>query len=38
VEKTSSAFHKGLLRGLFDTDGICAGTQVKGVSVRLKSE
>jgi ribonucleoside-diphosphate reductase alpha chain len=35
VEKTSSDFHKGLLRGLFDTDGSVQGTQVKGVSVRL---
>lgn len=35
MEKTSSEFHKGLLRGLFDTDGSVQGTQEKGVSVRL---
>lgn len=35
IEKTSSAFHCGLLRGLFDTDGSVQGTQAKGISVRL---
>ena len=35
MEKTSSEFHRGLLRGLFDSDGSVQGTQVKGVSVRL---
>ncbi len=35
IERTSSEFHKGLLRGLFDTDGSVQGTQAKGVSVRL---
>ncbi|MBS0541792.1 MAG: ribonucleoside reductase, partial [Proteobacteria bacterium] len=35
MEKTSSAFHRGLLRGLFDSDGSVQGTQAKGVSVRL---
>ncbi len=35
VEKTSSAFHRGLLRGLFDADGSVQGNQEKGVSVRL---
>ncbi|TBR29130.1 MAG: ribonucleoside reductase, partial [Reyranella sp.] len=35
MEKTSSDFHRGLLRGLFDSDGAVQGTQAKGVSVRL---
>ena len=35
VERTSSDFHRGFLRGLFDADGSVQGTQVKGVSVRL---
>ncbi len=35
TEKTSSDFHRGLLRGLFDSDGSVQGTQAKGVSVRL---
>jgi hypothetical protein len=35
VEATSSAFHRGFLRGLFDADGSVQGTQLKGVSVRL---
>jgi len=35
MEKTSSDFHKGFLRGLFDADGSVQGTQQKGVSVRL---
>ncbi len=35
MEKTSSAFSEGLLRGLFDTDGSVQGAQEKGVSVRL---
>ena len=35
MERTSSGFHRGLLRGLFDTDGSVQGTQAKGVSVRL---
>ena len=35
IERTSSDFHRGLLRGLFDTDGSVQGTQAKGVSVRL---
>ncbi len=35
IEKTSSDFHRGLLRGLFDTDGSVQGTQLKGISVRL---
>jgi ribonucleoside-diphosphate reductase alpha chain len=35
IEKSSSAFYCGFLRGLFDTDGSVQGTQDKGVSVRL---
>jgi len=35
MEKTSSDFHRGLLRGLFDSDGSVQGTQMKGVSIRL---
>lgn len=35
MEKTSSDFHRGLLRGLFDSDGSVQGTQAKGVSIRL---
>jgi ribonucleotide reductase, class II len=35
VEVTSSEFHRGFLRGLFDADGSVQGTQTNGVSVRL---
>ena len=35
MERQSSAFATGLLRGLFDADGSVQGTQDKGVSVRL---
>ncbi|MAL93775.1 MAG: ribonucleoside-diphosphate reductase [Haliea sp.] len=35
AEATSSDFHRGLLRGLFDADGSVQGSQEKGVSVRL---
>jgi ribonucleoside-diphosphate reductase alpha chain len=35
IERASSEFCRGLLRGLFDTDGSVQGTQAKGVSVRL---
>lgn len=35
IEQTSFLFYKGLLRGLFDTDGSVQGTQLKGISVRL---
>jgi ribonucleoside-diphosphate reductase alpha chain len=35
IERQSSDFYRGLLRGLFDTDGSVQGTQTKGVSVRL---
>ncbi len=35
MEQRSSAFHSGVLRGLFDADGSVQGSQIKGVSVRL---
>jgi len=35
VEKGSYEFYRGFLRGMFDTDGTVAGTQEKGLSVRL---
>ncbi|MBU1178950.1 ribonucleoside reductase class II [Patescibacteria group bacterium] len=35
VERESSDFYKGFLRGFFDTDGSVQGSQLKGVSVRL---
>jgi ribonucleoside-diphosphate reductase alpha chain len=35
VERTSSDFHRGFLRGLFDADGSVQGSQEKGVSIRL---
>lgn len=35
IERTSSAFYAGFLRGLFDADGAVIGEQEKGVSVRL---
>jgi ribonucleoside-diphosphate reductase alpha chain len=35
MESASSAFQRGLLRGLFDADGSVQGAQDKGVSVRL---
>ena len=35
LERTSSEFYCGFLRGLFDTDGSVQGDQTKGVSVRL---
>ncbi|CAN7665723.1 ribonucleoside reductase [Acidovorax sp. LjRoot118] len=35
MERQSSDFARGLLRGLFDADGSVQGTQDKGVSVRL---
>jgi ribonucleoside-diphosphate reductase alpha chain len=35
VEKSSSEFAVGFLRGLFDSDGSVQGTQTKGVGVRL---
>ena len=35
LEKTSSDFYRGFLRGVFDCDGSVQGSQRKGVSVRL---
>ena len=35
AERSSSDFHRGLLRGLFDADGSVQGNQQKGVSLRL---
>ena len=35
MERESSCFYKGLIRGLFDTDGSVQGSQKKGVSIRL---
>lgn len=35
MEKTSSNFYQGLLRGLYDADGSVQGTQAKGISIRL---
>ena len=35
IERASSEFYRGFLRGLFDTDGSVQGNQLKGVSVRL---
>jgi ribonucleoside-diphosphate reductase alpha chain len=35
MERASSDFYQGLLRGLFDADGSVQGQQAKGVSVRL---
>ena len=35
MERASSAFYEGFLRGLFDADGSVQGSRHKGVSVRL---
>ncbi|MDO8685867.1 MAG: LAGLIDADG family homing endonuclease, partial [Clostridiales bacterium] len=35
IEKTGYDFHRGFLRGIFDTDGTVIGNHEKGVSVRL---
>ena len=35
IERASSNFYRGFLRGFFDTDGTVGGNQTKGVSVRL---
>jgi len=35
VEKCSSQFYKGFLRGFFDTDGSVQGNSEKGLSIRL---
>ncbi len=37
IEKTSSDFYEGFLRGWFDADGSVQGSQKKGVSIRLAS-
>ena len=37
IEQSSSAFHVGFLRGLFDTDGHVEGSKKAGFSVRLSS-
>jgi len=35
LEKTSSEFYQGFLKGFFDADGSVQGDQKKGVSIRL---
>ncbi|MBV9834743.1 MAG: ribonucleoside reductase [Alphaproteobacteria bacterium] len=35
IERTSSEFYRGFLRGFFDADGAVLGSQAKGVSIRL---
>jgi len=35
IEETTSSFYKGVLRGLFDTDGSVQGSAYKGMSIRL---
>ncbi|HJQ59801.1 MAG TPA: LAGLIDADG family homing endonuclease, partial [Vineibacter sp.] len=35
IERASSDFYRGFLRGFFDCDGTVVGSQSKGVSVRL---
>lgn len=35
MERASSDFYRGFLRGMFDADGSVQGTQQKGISVRL---
>jgi ribonucleoside-diphosphate reductase alpha chain len=35
IERGSSEFYRGFLRGLFDSEGSVQGTQAKGVSIRL---
>jgi ribonucleoside-diphosphate reductase alpha chain len=35
LERASSDFYRGFLRGFFDSDGSVQGSQAKGVSVRL---
>ncbi len=36
MEKCSSDFYRGVLRGMFDADGSVQASQVKGISIRLK--
>ncbi len=35
IEKTSSDFYSGFLRGMFDADGSVQGNRQKGISIRL---
>jgi ribonucleoside-diphosphate reductase alpha chain len=35
MERASSDFYRGFLRGLFDADGSVQGSQAKGISIRL---
>ncbi len=35
IEKTSSSFYRGFLRGFFDADGSVQGTYTNGISIRL---
>ncbi len=35
MEKCSSDFYRGVLRGMFDADGSVQGSQEKGISIRL---
>lgn len=35
IEKTGYDFHRGFIKGMFDTDGTVTGSQEKGLSVRL---
>ncbi|OQX87623.1 MAG: ribonucleoside reductase class II [Candidatus Omnitrophica bacterium 4484_70.2] len=35
IEKCSSEFYKGFLKGLFDADGCITGNHKKGISIRL---
>jgi len=35
IEKASSRFYQGFLRGIFDADGSVHGSQEKGISIRL---
>jgi ribonucleoside-diphosphate reductase alpha chain len=35
LERSSSSFYRGFLRGFFDADGSVQGSQEKGVSIRL---
>lgn len=35
MEQGSGGFYRGMLKGLFDTDGSVQGNQTKGVSIRL---